>query len=155
MNWETIITATVVAAFISGVYSIIKSLIDNRAKRSDSILLFKYTKLYEIISTLQTQNDMIRFNAETGGTKIELDRIKNLQMSYALARPLLNPKHYDDFKKGFDNVTQLKVEYIESYKTLSDAEKIKIIERLIKANGEMEEKFESAVHDELSRLLRK
>ena len=155
MNWETIITATVVAAFISGIYSLIKSFIDNKAKRNDSILLFKYTELYEIVSNLQAQNDIISFNADTGATKVELDRVKNSQMSYALAKPLLSPKHYEDFKAGFDSITQLKIDYIRNHNTLSDTEKLKSVEQLIEANGKMEEQFETVVHDELLRLLGK
>ena len=153
MNLETIITATVVAAFISGAYSLIKSFIDNKAKRNDSILLFKYTKLYEIISNLQTQNDMIGFNAETGATKVELDRVKNLQMSFALAKPLLNPRYYNDFEDGFGDISRIKIELIEGYNVLSNAEKSKIVARLVEANGQLEEKFAIVVHEELQRLL--
>ena len=154
MNWETIITATVVAAFISGVYSIIKSLVDNNAKRNDAIALFKYTKLYEILSTWYTQNDLIIVNLNNP-ISLESDRIKNLQISYALAKPLLDAKYYADFQKGFDEISRLKIEYLNNLNTLSNTRKNEIEINLIHANGKLEKLFELIVQDELKALLEK
>jgi len=50
MNWEIVITASVIASLVSGVFILVKTILDNRAKKNDSIRLFKYTKLYEILS---------------------------------------------------------------------------------------------------------
>jgi len=152
---ETIITATVVAAFISGLYSLIKSCVDNRAKRNDAITLFKYTKLYEIISHLHSQNKLLRVVPETGEVFVDLDRIKNLQTSYALAKPFLDPKGYNDFSNGFDKINKLSTNVFAYNEAVLTSDKRKILNPLIEASNEMENKFEVAVHNELARLLNK
>jgi len=143
---ETILTATAVSAIISGLYSLIKSCVDNRAKRNDAITLFKYTKLYEIISQLQLQPPISEKNLGTGKTKICFDRLKALQTSYALAKPLLNPKHYDSFDKGFREMRELEISVI------GNTEKLPC---LIEKHEELEKQFIATAQVELTQMLKK
>ena len=64
MNWETIITASAVASLVSGVFMLVKTLLDNQAKKNDSIRLFKYSKLYEILSDWYNKADELGGKAE-------------------------------------------------------------------------------------------
>jgi len=155
MSWETIITATVIAAFISGASILIKSYVDNNAKRNDALLLFKHTKLYDIISELQTKNETIKFDATKNSSDVDLNRDIELRMSYALAKPLLDSKCYSNFEEEFAEIAKLKREYTNNYKALTDQRKSEITISLIEKTANLEKNFEAVVHEELSRLVSK
>ena len=144
MSWEIILTSAVVAALVS----VIKSIIDNKAKRNDSIVLFRYTKLYEAVSDLQMRNENIDVNKPH---TVELERSHNIQKSYSLARPLIDSDLLVGIDNAFSDVKDAKLELIK----LCNQESVhEGIIRLIEATGRAEKLFELATRKQLERLLK-
>jgi len=152
MNWETIITATVVAAIISGIFGLIKAFVDARTKRSATIMMFKYKKLIEIINNTQYRYDTIDVDYETGATAFDLSRIKTLRLSYAQAKPFFRSKESEALDLYFHALHQVEHEYIRNRQSSEETQKVEIFARLIEAQMELEYRFEAAVHKALQRL---
>jgi len=151
-----LLSSAVVAAIVTAIINIVKTLIDNKAKTNDSIRLFKYTKLYEILCDQQSKNDSYVGDRWW----IEIFRNKTLQQSYTLAKPLVDQKYWCDIDDAFEAIKMIKIEQIEttlnvSKGILAATELDHIQLRLIRANGKIEELFETAVHNQMKQLLHK
>ena len=144
MEWSVILTSVVVAALITAIMNVIKSMLDNRAKTRDSVQLFRYTKLHEILTDWQLKNYAIEPDASGAA---ELKRNQNLQHCYAQARPLVSKKYWRDIDERFSDMSSLKVELIKS----SDRD---IMRHLLERNGRLEAQFVEAVQLQMEELLR-
>ena len=149
MYWETILTSVVLSTGITAIFNLITSNINNKSQRNDSVMLFRYTKLYEIMVDLQKKNQDI-----TGddSLSIELDRSQNLVTSFALARPLVDEKLWENINDLFNEVTNLKIKII---KNSTESKKIyEYTQLLIKTNGQAEICLENAIHKQMALLLK-
>jgi hypothetical protein len=96
-----IFTSTVVAAIVTAIFNVIKTILDNKAKTNDSIRLFRYTKLHEILSDyllkLYTERDK-----DEELPLIIPNRKNNLFNSYILAKPLVNKEYWENIDSLFE-----------------------------------------------------
>ena len=166
MNWEIVITASVIASLVSGVFILVKTILDNRAKKNDSIRLFKYTKLYEILSDwynivdeLGGKVEKIAYEDSESWNKIELDiiqtepiRIEQLKKSYKLAKPLISQKHQKILDEKFDEFRRRRWDIIQIGKT---DHVVPVHEKrgLLRIGIELQERFESIIGCELESLM--
>jgi len=91
MDSITILTSTVVAALVTAIISAVKSFMDSRAKSNDSVRLFGYTKLYEIMHELSKEN------MESSGKTYFVARTvyrENIIRACGMAKPLVEKKYW-------------------------------------------------------------
>ena len=167
MNWETIITASAVASLVSGVFMLVKTLLDNQAKKNDSIRLFKYTKLYEILSDWYNKADELGGKAEEisyadegAWENFKLDimrnepiRVEQLKKAYKLAKPLISLKHQKLLDEKFGEVSKIRWSIFEKGRkehVLHVNEK----ESYMRMCVELEEMFETFIRKELEDLMK-
>jgi len=150
MLLELILAGTFISAILSTTCVVITTIINNKSKKNEAIKLFKYTKLYEIISDLKSQDKLLHSEVTDTGEikqKINFSRIDYLYKSYSLAKPFLNALYYDSLDELVNNIYKSRNEFIES--KYDNNKRIVFIESV----GEFENKFEEIVHGELLCLL--
>jgi len=110
MNWATILTSVVVAAVVTAIIGIIKTLLDNRSKSNDSVRLFRYTKLYEIFSEYLKADTEIREAAsnppETPYIILTAKYRMNILNSYDLSKALVDKEFWGNIESEFDDASK-------------------------------------------------
>ncbi|GHT26410.1 hypothetical protein FACS18942_03830 [Planctomycetales bacterium] len=133
MDWKTILTATVVAAFVSAISSIVVAILNNRRlrkietdKRKYEWKHYRFTKLYELLERVERLHGFIGSPQDPLKTINDaLSRRLELIELYKLARPLIGSNN----RKEIDSKI---IEEKNAYKPLE--EEILTKNSAIKAN---------------------
>jgi len=160
VNLENILASTVIAAFVAAIVSIISTHLDNRSKSNDSVCLFRYTKLYEIVLELSKANNEVNMKENNKiGTNSEhsalneiftkfMFNLNNLINSYSFAKPLVDEEYWADIEvKLTASVEILK----KTNHTSKDLMALTEFDESIKA---AEKCFHSAVEKQMKSLLK-
>lgn len=169
MNWEaawdglptTIISASVIAAAISGIINSIITLMNNKRlksieheKKMTDIQKYRYTNLYDLV---KHWNDYLT-KVDVDATLDQITSIRFLNSPleninrYSIARPLLHPKY-------FSELDELVSETDRQFRNYMDSKGKKHDERdaATRAYGahasNFEEKLKNAINEQLSELL--
>ncbi|MCL2361917.1 MAG: hypothetical protein FWC73_08915 [Defluviitaleaceae bacterium] len=152
MAIESIMAPTVIAALIAaavGIFtttiSLILALISNKSKSNDSVRLFRYTKLYEILHELAHTNMAID---NKSAFAIVDARRENLLRSYGMAKPLVSEEYWADIDVKINLNKELLIEIIET--GLFN----EFYEDYNKSVGIMELDFNSAIEKQMKALLK-
>jgi len=151
MYWETLLASTVVAAIVAAAINIVKTLLDNKAKTNDSVRLFRYTKLYEILVNWQKKN----LSVDRDCNMNEIERNQAVQQYYTLAKPLVEREYWNNIDDIFSHTLKLKIELIDTIAANNENLISEINLHLIKENGRVEELFVTAIHKQMAELLQK
>ena len=139
MDWKTLLASTVVAAIITAIINIVKSIMDNKAKASESVKTFRYTKLYEIVIEWQKNNSesvKVSPSGEIDALGNEIGRNNNLQKCYQLAKPLVDKKYWGDIEIHLLEYNELVLQVVKQF-----AYTIEHVKQLTESNGKAEECF--------------
>ena len=146
MDWKTILASTVLAAVITAAINIVKTIMDNKAKQDDSIRLFRYTKLYEIVVDWQKCNSEAKVDST-----YEIARNHNLVQHFQLARPLVDQMHWGDIEAWLKKCKEIKIKTINAFQK---DEPNQWISTFIECNGRAEECFSAAIEKQMKILLK-
>ena len=145
MDWTTVLTSTVFAAATAALIGIINTFLINKSKSNDSLRLFRYTKLYEILHELTKANGEI---SEKDWMIALTVRKQNIVRSCGMARPLVNKEYWGDIDAKIETTNRILIEIIETglIRELS--------EDFNKAIAETETAFNLAVEKQMRTLLK-
>ena len=149
MQWEFLLTAAAVfVALITAILTIVKTFIDNKAKRRDAERLFRYTKLFEILIRLQ-EAEGEKSNNETEFWGKEYNRSTNILICYTLAKPLLATKYWNDMDNILKNISNQKIRIINELVNKTTPSGLPLLE----LNGKGRDLFISTIQSQMVDLL--
>ena len=157
VNWIIIVlTSTVIAALITAIISLVIAIMNNKAKTSDAVRTFRYTKLHEIM--VDWQDDRPEFTLESPDVassvinhNLELKR--HNEKHYQKAKPLVDLMHWGDFEVIWEEIS---VTYDETTKTIQEKRNFssELINEFTQKNSSVEERFASAIEKQMRALLK-
>ena len=143
MDWTTILLTSTVFAAVAALISIINTFLINKSKSNDSLRLFRYTKLYEILHELA--NNEINTNNPLAAID---DRRRNIVRSCGLAKSLVDKKYWEDIDEKINTTNEILIKMINT--RLSG----ELGDDFNKSIGEMELCFNLAVERQMKILLK-